>query len=228
MTKRPPKPSDVPSRPRFKRSKQISDARIGPDLARFVDETKAGFSFRDYDASDSEIVLSAAGALDNLLRIAIGTTFRAAVSFNDMKGIFEGNGPLSTLDSKIRVASALGIIPGDFRDDVDLIRSIRNSFAHSISTRHFSDNDIKQKCLRLKLRYRFPEQTTSELERRRFVEAMVRICEFLVTAISFSMIIQEFVVKHATQLTPAATLLAGELLKTMKLAPGESSEERRE
>jgi DNA-binding MltR family transcriptional regulator len=55
-----------------------------------------------------------------------------------------------TFDLKIRLAFALGVFGPDSRDDITLIRHIRNAFAHTKSYIDFSDNDIIALCAELK------------------------------------------------------------------------------
>ncbi|MGH8770371.1 MAG: MltR family transcriptional regulator, partial [Burkholderiales bacterium] len=49
----------------------------------------------------------------------------------DVKPLFEGLGPLNSLSAKIRIAHAFGLLPPDICADVDVIRKIRNEFAHA-------------------------------------------------------------------------------------------------
>ena len=48
------------------------------------------------------------------------------------KSLFEGNGPFSTLSSKIDVAYALGLLSSEERRELHLLRKIRNEFAHAV------------------------------------------------------------------------------------------------
>jgi DNA-binding MltR family transcriptional regulator len=47
------------------------------------------------------------------------------------KPLFEGFGPLSSFSAKIRIAEFFGLLPPDICADADLIRKIRNEFAHT-------------------------------------------------------------------------------------------------
>ena len=44
--------------------------------------------------------------------------------------IFENNGPLSTMSSRIKLAHALGLYSDPIHDELDHLREIRNAFAH--------------------------------------------------------------------------------------------------
>jgi DNA-binding MltR family transcriptional regulator len=65
------------------------------------------------------------------------------------KRLFEGYGPLSSLASRIDMAFALGVVSGDMRDDMNSIREIRNTFAHSKRILHFNDPEIAERCKKL-------------------------------------------------------------------------------
>jgi mannitol operon repressor len=54
----------------------------------------------------------------------------------------EPNAPLSTLSAKASAARALGLISKEEFSDIDLVRKIRNAFAHSVMC-SFSDDKIK-------------------------------------------------------------------------------------
>src|SRR5579875_681420 len=49
------------------------------------------------------------------------------------KALFEGTGPLATASAKFAVAHAMGLVSTDERRDLDLLRKIRNAFAHQYS-----------------------------------------------------------------------------------------------
>lgn len=68
-----------------------------------------------------------------------------------IKKLFEApNAPLSTLSAKSAVSRALGLISDEEFRDIDLIRRIRNAFAHSVMC-SFDDNHIKKWASNLKL-----------------------------------------------------------------------------
>lgn len=54
------------------------------------------------------------------------------------------SGPLATFDAKIRMAYALGIFGPITKHDFDLIRRIRNTFAHSITDVSFDADEVKK------------------------------------------------------------------------------------
>lgn len=95
---------------------------------------------------DHSFVLIVGSALEQAIEIALATHFvldEAAIVrlFDD-----ESNGPLSSFAAKIKIAYALGIFDKPVKDELDLIRQIRNSFAHSKETLTFSLPDISDAC----------------------------------------------------------------------------------
>jgi DNA-binding MltR family transcriptional regulator len=44
--------------------------------------------------------------------------------------LFQGYAPLSTFSARLQIAFALGILPKNLRDKIEIIRRMRNDFAH--------------------------------------------------------------------------------------------------
>jgi hypothetical protein len=61
------------------------------------------------------------------------------------------NGPLTTSAAKIRIAYALGIVDENAKREMDLIRHIRNNFAHPREHTDFSTPEIVNACNNLYL-----------------------------------------------------------------------------
>jgi DNA-binding MltR family transcriptional regulator len=53
--------------------------------------------------------------------------------------LFDGYAPLSTFSAKLQLAYALAILPRDLRDNIELIRRLRNDFAHESGPLTFND-----------------------------------------------------------------------------------------
>jgi DNA-binding MltR family transcriptional regulator len=69
--------------------------------------------------------------------------------------LIDSNGPLSSFSSKILIAYALGVISKDTRGDLDILRNVRNEFAHSprpidFYTPEISDRIENLKCIKRK------------------------------------------------------------------------------
>ncbi len=56
--------------------------------------------------------------------------------------IFEPSGILGTASSRITMAAALGWISKETQAQLDLLRKIRNEFAHSVTTRRLTDSPV--------------------------------------------------------------------------------------
>lgn len=67
--------------------------------------------------------------------------------------LFEGNSPLSTFSSRIKLAYYLGKISAVEKRDLDLIRKIRNDFAHVATPISFDTTAIKNRCKELSFSY---------------------------------------------------------------------------
>lgn len=60
--------------------------------------------------------------------------------------MFDFNGPFGTFSSRIDGAYALGLLPKNVRADIQLVRKIRNDFAHVSKPITFEDQPIISRC----------------------------------------------------------------------------------
>ena len=65
---------------------------------------------------------------------------------SERSAMFDGNGPAATLSSRIRLSFSLGLIAKKEQHDLDLIRRIRNEFAHNENDMTFSDPTVSARC----------------------------------------------------------------------------------
>jgi tetratricopeptide (TPR) repeat protein len=63
---------------------------------------------------------------------------------NDQDTLFKYPGPISTFSARIELAYRLGLISDVFRHDLNIIRDIRNKFAHGLIGTTFSTSPIKE------------------------------------------------------------------------------------
>ena len=71
---------------------------------------------------------------------------------NDLRDrIFEGNGPLSSFSHKILTGYALGLFGNVFRHDLDLIRELRNGFAHARHPMTLTTPQVAEVCKYLRV-----------------------------------------------------------------------------
>jgi len=71
--------------------------------------------------------------------------------------MFSGDRLLGTFSAKIQIAYALGLIGPKTRRDLDLIRLVRNAFAHSRKTIRFATKEVADVCDQLTMLERFPD-----------------------------------------------------------------------
>lgn len=116
------------------------------------------------DESDRGCALLATAYLENELENAL----RARL-IND-KGACDSvftKGALSNFAPKINMAYLLGIISKRQKENIHLIKDIRNIFGHSYDKIEFNSNQIKDKCT--KLRYDYDEEIDDATIRDRFL-----------------------------------------------------------
>ncbi len=96
--------------------------------------------------SDRAAAVLATSFLDNTLRSLL-----LAYMVEDPKvgGLFEGDRPLATFSARVTVAFGLGLLSPDRFSDLELIRRIRNQFAHSEEAISFDTSPIREWCAAL-------------------------------------------------------------------------------
>jgi DNA-binding MltR family transcriptional regulator len=63
-----------------------------------------------------------------------------------VNNMFNFNGPFGTFSSRIDGAYTLGLLPKNVRADIQLVRKIRNDFAHVSKPITFKDQPIVSRC----------------------------------------------------------------------------------
>jgi mannitol operon repressor len=93
--------------------------------------------------TDRGIALVLTSFLDKIL----GDTLRAFLINNEAaKLLLTGfNAPLGTFSSRIVACHALGLITDDEAAQINILRKVRNEFAHEIGV-HFSEGRVKDLC----------------------------------------------------------------------------------
>jgi hypothetical protein len=89
------------------------------------------------------------------LEKALSDLIYCALAFdkNIEKDLFSGTTPLATFSSRIKIAYYLGKISKVEKRDLELIRKIRNEFAHSADPIDFETHKIKSQCSELSFSY---------------------------------------------------------------------------
>lgn len=100
-----------------------------------------------FKQSDRAAAIVSGGILEEILQRMI-TSFMLPHP-NVAKNIFDGVAPISTFAAKIELSYHLGLINIKEYEDLNLIKKIRNQFAHSIKEITFDTDSIKDRCLQL-------------------------------------------------------------------------------
>jgi DNA-binding MltR family transcriptional regulator len=116
--------------------------------------------------SNRGAVLVGVAYLDDLLIRLFKARLRLTETLSE--DLFESSGPLFTLSSRIKVAYSLGWIgPETFRD-LNLLRKIRNDFAHLHIPITFEDPSVQSRCRELEMPKGFgPEPPAGALSMKR-------------------------------------------------------------
>lgn len=103
------------------------------DLAKLLLEVR--------DMEDRAAVIVSVSLLENALEDML-REHTSDLSKSEKRKLFDANGPLATLASKILIARAFRLIDKDWAKDLDKIREIRNAFAHSPFSLSFKTKEI--------------------------------------------------------------------------------------
>lgn len=127
-------------------AKEIPDHRITNALLLAL-EHKA-----DLFQTDRMTALLGAAIIEHALQVALMSKF-VPLGKTDHSNVFDGagNGTLGSLSNKTRLGHALGLFGPQTRADIDIIRNVRNVFAHALSTRvAFKHDDVASECKKLR------------------------------------------------------------------------------
>lgn len=107
------------------------------------------------EESDRGCALFAAAYLDKALSDLLYLSL--VEGKNIEKELFEGSAPLATFSSRIKLGFYLGKLSAECRKDLDIIRKIRNDFAHHASLISFNTQSIATRCRNLGFSYHLKE-----------------------------------------------------------------------
>lgn len=110
------------------------------DLAKFVDELRR--------ESDRGLPLVATALIDQLLRDSLRAIF--CENGSPSKLLDGSNAPLGTFSSRIDACFALGLIDQFEYGEINLLRKVRNEFAHARHGINFETSKIQGLCSSLK------------------------------------------------------------------------------
>jgi DNA-binding MltR family transcriptional regulator len=114
-------------------------SKVPPDVAAFA-EAIAMFTKQ----TDRGCALVAAAWVDDALAAYVRAVLRPEQQLADQ--LFQSEGPLGTFSSHIKIAYMLGLIEQYEYKDLEIIRSIRNEFAHVRQNLRFTTQHIKARC----------------------------------------------------------------------------------
>jgi DNA-binding MltR family transcriptional regulator len=131
--------------------------------------------------TDRGTALLAAAFLEDVLEASL------RAYFVDDKGeadkLLVGDSPLGCLSARARLAYCLGLLGPDEYRDLNLVREIRNAFAHAARLVSFEDPGVKDQCRELRIPAMLLEHTkhpgTLAEARSRFVTCVTLLSQFL-------------------------------------------------
>jgi hypothetical protein len=193
---KPPKPEGRQAVPRFKKRKPKLAKSEPADLFEAIyptaDSTTLSALIRGavteddlanvknqlHRITDRSLAIISAATAERALERAIIPYLPMLDSYT-FKKLISNEGPLSSFYSKIHLAFALGTIDEKNRDNLDIIRAIRNVFAHTPKTVSFSTPLIAKECRKLKLSH--CTKWRSEDANERFTQACQEAVTYLVS-----------------------------------------------
>ncbi len=154
-----PRDRSAPKGPSLSKVKDALRALINrpgtqAETPAYIEEVHTGFGGRGVGAggnrNDRGAALLLTSNLENSLRIAIErklgiTEKRRAMLFVDEAA------PLRDFSAKVRIGYAVGLFGEDTKNNLDIIRLIRNAFAHAPSPVRFSTLEVRNACALLKI-----------------------------------------------------------------------------
>ncbi|MCE5361458.1 MAG: hypothetical protein JJ714_10925 [Acidithiobacillus sp.] len=103
------------------------------------------FELRDGSA-DRSVALVVAACVEEVLRQVLESRLVSLPKEEERKLFDEPGGPFHNFYSKILTGFALGLYGPITKGDLDIIRTIRNSFAHSMKALRFDSPEIEKQC----------------------------------------------------------------------------------
>jgi hypothetical protein len=170
MSERPPKPSDRPASPRYKQKKSTqahaspkSLRSLGRELPGFPEDF-AGLIYDWIHTSDRAAAMVASASLELCLEQMIVAQLPQASGIRDK--LIERDGPLNGFFRKSYLGFAMGLYNGNVLAALEVIRNIRNAFAHTVKPLFFSTPLVSVECLKLKykefVRAEWPDNFSEE------------------------------------------------------------------
>ena len=99
--------------------------------------------------SDRAAAITAVAYFEEILTLSLAARFVPLTTTKKRKLFDEREGALDTFYAKTQVGRAIGLYGAKTLNDLDLIRQIRNRFAHYPGISKFTHNRIKSRCEKL-------------------------------------------------------------------------------
>jgi hypothetical protein len=119
-------------------------------LAAFKEYTKSLPSVEDREVMEMEYYAEGDRACAILqatwTELIVERTLRARLRFEGASQIFDSNGPIASFSDKIIMAFGMGVFGTKTRHDLNLIRHLRNGFAHCRLPLRFNSPEVKGVC----------------------------------------------------------------------------------
>ncbi len=125
------------------------------------------------EQDDRAMVLSLATFIEDTLGRLLLTYFRNCKATKDLVEGF--NAPLGTLGSRIKAVYAFGLVTEQQYKDMDILRKVRNKFAHSWDGVSLARNDI-QAALGELSGYTFDQNTIEGTAREKLLRTLSSCC----------------------------------------------------
>ena len=153
--------------------------KISKDVPGYVEALRIlnELQLDDYHASDRMAAIVGAAFVEDALKFSINEKLSRKPDRDDDRRIygFEENGPLSSLGSRILIAYHLDVFGPITREDLKLLTSIRNVFAHTASAVGFDHPDVDAACKNFKLIETFGSKVELLTAKMTYIETCAQI-----------------------------------------------------
>lgn len=135
------------------------------ELPEWFDEVFDDWLQDFQEETDRACAILATTLLDVLLGELLTVGFHGGKTAT--KKFFEGLGPLASFSARIEAAYGFGFISKMERDDLNVLRTIRNDFAHSVRPMTLADDDVvaRVRSLRMPPELGFPLEVFQKMAR---------------------------------------------------------------
>jgi hypothetical protein len=144
---RPPKPVHRPSEPRIKLKTLRQISREG-----LRDEDETAWRAELDNASDRSTAIIGGLLVEDYLAGELLAHLNRTDN-DTLNDLFGRDGPLSTFYSLTQLAYAMAIIDDETMNALNIVRQVRNAFAHAIRPLTFNTPEVFRECQKLAKRY---------------------------------------------------------------------------